>query len=239
LPAIRSLDEDSVWSRQGTRTLCLYGFSFDGPVEVHLSARGGHSAKGVFLVESPTVMPMDVQQLEPEVRDEAGVPRPGAQLVEGVTVLSVPLWWPVSLPSGPWFVKVVAAGVEVQDTVHLMPRTGISTRPAANINPFINHHCKEYRPGDDVIIDGSGFEPGQQQGLGIYRDLGASAELVKVLWTMTNEQGTFALQVTVPEDYGGGTHFIVPGRIFLLPGPDSGTGSLQRGDEPCFQVVRP
>lgn len=252
LPAIRVLYNSLSWLGQGRRRLCLYGFPVGEQIDVRLqSAKGTHAASASFRMNVPEsgesetflhhlpegevmVTTLEVEQLKPRKENTGDLAEHWAGIVDDVAVLEVYLWWPVVLPAGEWIVAAVAPGAALETKVHLEAASGISTRPNADVDPFVNHHCDEYAIGDEVLIEGVGLDPEQTQGLGIYwytsdyYDM--VAYLIDVLQPSMDSEGSFDLELSVPASYGSGTFIIVPG-------PDPARDRVMKGLQPCFRVV--
>ena len=195
--------------------------------------------------QEPVVKPfrpdedLRVVQLEPEVADRAGARLLDAGIVNGVTVLSVPLWWPVNLPSGVWLVAAVAPGFEDTRAVYLEPFSGISTRPGVETDPFINHHCDSYayEPGETMIVEGAGLDADADLVLALYRAAERRYVLAGSLEVSTDSEGDFARDYRIPASYEDGKHYIVPvSEIGHRHDPELGWFELPR---PCFSVSRP
>lgn len=185
------------------------------------------------------VTTLEAEQLQPMKENTGYMTAPWAGIVDDVTVLAVPLWWPVVLPAGEWTVEAVVPKVTLRSTINLEPVSGISTRPSGDVgdvDPFVNQHCDEYANGDTVRIEGMGLDPNQPQGLGIYRysdeDYDVVAQLIDVVQPSVDSEGSFDLELSVPATYGSGTFVIVPG-------PDPARDSVMKALQPCFRVVMP
>lgn len=179
---------------------------------------------------------LEVVQLEPDPGDGAHAARPEAGTVDGVSVLSVPLWWPVGLPSGVWLVAAVAPGFD--DTVALFFEAfdGISTRPEGEADPFVNHHCDTYEPGDTMIIEGAGLEPNSSSLLGLYRWAETGYTLADSLWVSTDDEGSFARDQVIDSSYEDGRYVIVGASEISVS--ESGVGFFGL-PKPCFSVSIP
>jgi hypothetical protein len=173
---------------------------------------------------------LDVVQLAPGGGDGVGTPFLNAQVVDGVSVLTVPVWWPISLPGGPWLVKASAPGAETQAFIDFAPKSGISTRPDAEIDPLVSRHCAQYAPGERMIVEGAGLDPDEDLVLGIYREE-AGVLVAKDAWlTHTDGQGRFSLAWTVSWDYPSGPYVIIQD-------PQPGFGRIYVDVQPCFGVT--
>jgi hypothetical protein len=168
----------------------------------------------------------------PEVVEEAQAVKgsPEAWRVGDVTVLSVSLWWPASLPSGVWIAKAEAPGAEASAAVFFEPVSGISTRPDEEINMFVHRHCAEYPPGSDIVIEGAGLDPFRDLRLGLYTPQGYRLKLIDSLWTETDGAGVFSQTHQIKSSYQDGTYYTLKAPV---------RGSVIATGLPCFRVSRP
>jgi hypothetical protein len=173
---------------------------------------------------------LDVVQLAPGGQDGTGSFFLQAQVVDGVSVFTVPVWWPVSLPGGPWLVKASAPGVQTQAFIDFAPKSGISTRPDAEIDPFVSRHCAGYAPGERMIVEGAGLDPDVDLVLGIYREEAYTLVAEDAWETHTDSEGRFSLAWSVPQGYPSGSYVIIQD-------PQPGYGSIFVDVQPCFGVT--
>jgi len=179
---------------------------------------------------------LEVVQLEPDPGHGAHATQPEAGIVDGVSVLSIPLWWPVSLPSGVWLVAAVAPGFEDTTALFFEPFSGISTRPEGEADPFVNHHCDSYEHGETMIIEGAGLDPHGSSLLGLYRWAEAGYTLADSLWVSTDDEGSFARDHSIDNSYQDGRYVIVGASEITLS--ESGVGFFGL-PKPCFSVSTP
>jgi hypothetical protein len=176
---------------------------------------------------------LNAVQLEPPLDEPDMFGLLHAARVNTTTVLTIPLWWPASLPSGAWIVKGEAAGASVEVPLIFEPNPGISTRPDAEVDPFLNHHCDVYDVEEVVVIEGTGLEPNLRLTLGLYRaEAYATATLADSASARTDDDGAFTLDHVVDVSYEEGLYYVLQAPV--------AEGSWFRPSRlPCFQVAEP
>lgn len=201
LPAVAAFRDGEAGS------LCLFGFMPDEPITVMLYPPGSNrpytdvytfttTEQGAYVVlaqsNRETVLPIGEVSIA----------------LEMIPAIKIRLWMPVGVELGEW--RVVASGPysgEAETTFTIAPpdHPMISTMPSTNINPLWNRGCDEtrYIAGDQVRIQGSGFEPDITLPVGIYRRVQdettrtVSFNFVTGFAVHTDEEGSFTASAQI------------------------------------------
>jgi hypothetical protein len=173
--------------------ICVYGFPLGEEVTVELYAPAGKHVGS------------ESQDVKAEL--------------EGRTIFTVDLWWPVGMVAGPWRVVARSASDSVESTFEIGRPVdpASSTMPEGDINPFETHYCNEYTAGEAVVIRGANLEPNGQLRLGIYWFTGNSDDrglsilsLVREETVTTDAHGDFSTTVFVGASDPSGVYSVVP-----------------------------
>ncbi len=219
--------------------LCLFGFMPDEPVTVSLYPPDSNrpytdaytfttNEQGAYVVLAQsgreTVLPIG----------EASV------ALEMIPTIKVRLWMPVGVELGEW--RVVASGpysgsAETTFTVAPPDHPMISTMPSTNINPLWNRGCDEtrYVAGDQVHIQGSGFEPDITLPVGIYRRTqnettrAVSFNFVTGFAVHTDEEGGFTATARIGA-------LDEPGLYFIVGVTDTSAASFNLLEAGCYRI---
>jgi LysM repeat protein len=153
-------------------------------------------------------------------------------------VVKIPLWMPVGTPIGNWSAIAESASNMVETSIVITPFEGpaINTAPMGEINPFENHKCEHYSPGENLMIRGTNFGASQNLPIGLYLwtpdapldEKGYILPLVDVELAVIN-QGDFSTQVTSPDP--SGIYWVVP-----VLDPDEEIYERIDIKNDCFQV---
>ena len=169
--------------------MCVYGFPVGEQITVELYAPDGH------LVASKALQ------------------------VQG-DVVRIPLWMPVGVPIGTWSAVAQSATNMTEKSIAISPFVvpAINTTPLGEINPFENHKCDIYSPGENVMIHGTNFGAYQNLPVGFYLwtpdvpldNLGRYIlPLVKVQLAGIS-QGDFSIQVSIQPSDSAGVYWVIP-----------------------------
>lgn len=148
-------------------------------------------------------------------------------------LVSLPLWWPVSMPTGEWKIVASSASADAQEFMTIdNPVENFNIIPASGVDPFDLSHddffCEgSYEVGEQIEIRGVNYPPNKKLPLGIYTggDPRIPADLVSSEIVTTDSQGNFQLSVSIET-----------GQYYVVARTDPNEKEYGHGEFHCFSV---
>jgi LysM repeat protein len=196
--------------------LCVYGFPIEENITVDLYAPDNHwVASNTFTVTLPYI---------------------------NSTVVRIPLWMPVGMPSGTWSASVRSASAEINNQPFLIspfPLAAMNVEPSDKIDPFVKRKCDHYARGSQVILHGTNLGSIQNIPIGQYLwtpglpDDGHGNTILPLTGVKSApvSGGEFSLPITIELTATTGTYWVIP-VIDLERGIYSATETLND----CYKV---
>lgn len=154
VPALRGAEQ---WGEEGA--LCLIGFPFDEPITLNLYRPDGGFYKAAELVVGPPdengVSEVFEIAIEGEEMRAVGI----AEEIDGMPIIHLATWWPVSQFAGEWYAEASSSSVSAEwpFTVSQSIGTDISVVPDEGLTPFGYAECPAYTSDKRLNVTGINF----------------------------------------------------------------------------------
>jgi hypothetical protein len=223
--------------------VCVYGLDPAGFLQVDLTRPDGSQVETAQMTtEFLSDTFYQFRQNQPELPHEVGY----GDLVNGVPVFSLALWWPAGLPAGKWQIAAYNANGEAAygefklKNFDPQPAIGL-TKPRAgayppNTSPFLRSNvsadCTQILAGHPFTVYVVNVPPSTDFSLGLYFNDANTARLIKSYPATSNKKGNQKIDMQLNDDLEAGIYYL------LLPTNGNARSFWDSGANTCVELIK-